>query len=87
MYICILFGVVCNKFKEIAVLLICPLVCLTQEKEQLDQLQELQSELTSRTLELESFKGTIDSSEQVILLTLVWDLFIRKYCGRPEGHA
>ncbi|TNN01488.1 hypothetical protein fugu_010870 [Takifugu bimaculatus] len=35
-----------------------------QEKEQLMQLQELQAELASRSLELESFKGTVDSSEQ-----------------------
>uniref|UniRef100_H3C8Z1 Huntingtin-interacting protein 1-related protein n=1 Tax=Tetraodon nigroviridis TaxID=99883 RepID=H3C8Z1_TETNG len=35
-----------------------------QAMEQLDQLQELQRELTTRTMELESFKGTMDSSEQ-----------------------
>lgn len=34
------------------------------------QLQELQAELASRSLELESFKGTVDSSEQVFILTL-----------------
>lgn len=51
------------------------LVCRTQAQEQLDQLQELQRELSSRAMELESFKGTMDLSEQVCLLTLVWDLF------------
>lgn len=55
------------------------LVCLPQEKEQLMQLQELQAELASRSLELESFKGTVDSSEQVFILTLLSDVFIRKY--------
>lgn len=50
-------------------------MCGSQAREQLDELQELQTELTSRTMELESFKGTIDSSEQVRLLTLVWDRF------------
>lgn len=34
------------------------------------QLHELQAELASRSLELESFKGTVDSSEQVFILTL-----------------
>lgn len=43
------------------------------------QLQELQAELASRSLELESFKGTVDSSEQVFVLTLLSDVFIRKY--------
>lgn len=45
------------------------LLCLPQEKEQLMQLQELQVELASRSLELESFQGTVDSSEQVFILT------------------
>uniref|UniRef100_A0A672HV11 Huntingtin-interacting protein 1-related protein n=1 Tax=Salarias fasciatus TaxID=181472 RepID=A0A672HV11_SALFA len=45
----------------------CP--CVAQEKEQLDQLQELQRELLSSRAELDSLKSTVSSSQEVTLLS------------------
>lgn len=43
---------------------------LAQERDQLDHLQELQRELMSSRVELDSLKTTVASSQQVTLLSV-----------------
>lgn len=47
-----------------------------QERDQLDQLQELQRELMSSRVELESLKTTMTSSQQVTFFSLVFWVFL-----------